>query len=254
MSSPRAAGLLEPFRRRPVRCAILLDVDGVLAPIVAHPSDSSVPPATIALLGRAVERFGLVACVSGRLATDAARLVPVPGIVVSGNHGLEQLDGGVVHTAPEVDPYLGDVRDVLRALIPTAAAAGAWIEDKGATLAIHYRQAPDPERARAVLERDGVRLVADHGLESRFGRMVFEVRPPVPIDKGSAVRRLLHGRGLEASLYAGDDRTDLDAFRVVDVPVAVLSPEAPPELRAAAVLSVDGPEGVRCLLAELVGG
>jgi trehalose-phosphatase len=122
-----------------------------------------------------------------------------------------------------VEPYLGDVRDVVRVLTPVAAGAGAWIEDKGATLAVHYRQAPDPVHARAVLEERGVPLVAEHGLESRFGRMVMEVRPPVPIDKGAAVRRLLRGRRIERSLYAGDDRTDIDAFRVVDVPVAVRS-------------------------------
>lgn len=248
-----SADPLDPLLRRPGSCAVLLDVDGTLAPIVPHPAEAAVPPATLRLIARAVTRFALVGCVSGRLAQDAARLVPVPGVVFSGNHGLEQLDGDALHVVPEVEPYLGDVRDVVRVLTPVAAGAGAWIEDKGATLAVHYRQAPDPVHARTVLEERGVPLVAEHGLESRFGRMVMEVRPPVPIDKGAAVRRLLRGRRIERSLYAGDDRTDIDAFRVVDVPVAVRSPEAPPELEAAALLVVDGPAGVQELLARLVG-
>ncbi|CAA9553575.1 MAG: Trehalose-6-phosphate phosphatase, partial [uncultured Thermoleophilia bacterium] len=245
--------VLEPFLRRPGACAVLLDVDGTLAPIAAHPAAAAVPPETLALLTRAVTRFALVGCVSGRPARDVARLVPVPGVVVSGNHGLELLDDDVLHTAPEVDRHLGDIRDLLRALTPVAAGAGAWIEDKGATLAVHYRQAPDPAWARAVLELEGEPLVAEHGLEARFGRMVFEVRPPVPIDKGSAVRRILRGRRLERSLYAGDDRTDIDAFRVVDVPVAVRSAEAPAELEDAAAVVVDGVEGMRELLRRLVG-
>ncbi len=250
---PASHPALDAFRRRPATSAVLLDVDGTLAPIVDRPGDARVPPPTLELVRLAAGRFGLVGCVSGRLAEDAARLVPVPGLVYAGNHGLELLEDGVLGTAPEVEPYLADVRAVLRALTPTAAGAGAWVEDKGATLAVHFRQAPDPEGARTVLERDAVPVVAAHGLEARFGRMVLEIRPPVPVDKGSAVRRLLHGRGLERSLYAGDDRTDLDAFRAVDVAVAVRSSEAPAELEAAATLVVDGPEGVHALLAELVG-
>ncbi len=244
---------LEPFLRRPGACAVLLDVDGTLAPIVAHPDEAQVPPATLALIVRAVSRFALVGCVSGRLARDTARLVPVPGVVFSGNHGLELLDGDALHAAPEAEPHLAAVRAVVRALTPVVAAAGAWVEDKGATLAVHYRQAPDPGMARAVLEQRAVPMVAEYGLEARFGRMVLEVRPPVPVDKGSAVRRLLRGRRIERSLYAGDDRTDIDAFRVVDVPVAVRSPEAPPELEEVALLVVDGTAGMQALLTRLVG-
>ncbi len=136
--------------------------------------------------------------------------------------------------------------------MPVAALAGAWVEDKGATLSIHYREAPDPDAAKAALERDAVPAVRAAGLVARFGRMTLEVLPPIPIDKGSAVRRLLLHRRIAASLYAGDDTTDIDAFAVVDVSVAVRSPEMPPGLVEAATFAVDGTEGVAGLLRELV--
>jgi trehalose-phosphatase len=246
-----AADPLEPFRAHPGRSAILLDIDGTLSPIVDHPDLSAVPVETIGLLVRLVERFALVGCVSGRAAADAMRLVPVPGIAFSGNHGLEIAEGGAVLTVPDVDPFLPALARLARELVPAAAGVGAWVEDKGATLAVHYRQAPDPAAAEEALRRDALPLVAEAGLAGRFGRMVLEVRPPVPLDKGTAVRRLLRGRQVDRSLFAGDDTTDLDAFGVVDVAIAVLSPEAPPALAEATPLRVEGPAGLRALLATL---
>jgi trehalose 6-phosphate phosphatase len=243
---------LERLVAAPQAAAVLLDVDGTLAPIVGRPEDAGVPAETLALLARVAERYGLTGCVSGRRAADAARLVPVPGLVFAGNHGLEILDGDAVETAPEVDPYLPALRRLVRVLTPLAAGVGGFLEDKGATLSVHYRRSPDPAAARQALERDAVAAIRDAGLEARFGRMVLEARPPVAVDKGSAVRRLLRGRRVACSLYAGDDRTDLDAFRVVDVAVAVRSAEAPPELEDAATFAVDGTDGVRELLRALV--
>ena len=86
--------------------------------------------------------------------------------------------------------------------------------------------------------------------------MVLEIRPPVDADKGTAVRALVRRAGVSRALYAGDDTTDLDAFRGLDelelgVRVAVDSGEAPPDLVAAADLVVDGTDGVLALLRAL---
>ena len=243
---------LARLRSAPDHSAILLDVDGTLAPIVARPELSAVPADVLAVLGGLVERYALVGCVSGRTALDAARLVPVPGVRIAGNHGLELLVDGEVRLAGGVEEWLDDVRSVAEAVGPIAMEAGGWVELKGASLSIHFRQAPDPERARAILDERAVPLVAAAGLVSRWGRMTLEARPPVPVDKGSAVEELLAAcPAVRWSLYAGDDRTDLDAFGVVDVRVAVRSDETPDDLLDAADVAVDGTDGLAELLRSL---
>jgi trehalose 6-phosphate phosphatase len=225
----------------PARAAILLDVDGALAPIVPRPEDARVPPETQDELRRLQRRYALVGCVSGRAGDDARRIVGVPELVYVGNHGLE--------LEPE-SPTWG------RRLL-TFMADVDWpdLEDKGLTASLHYRNAPDQESARAELEEVAARA-RKAGFVARFGRKVLEILPPIEASKGTAVRRLLAERGLERALYAGDDTTDLDAFRALDplelsVRVAVASPEGARELAEAADVVVDGPPELLELLRRL---
>jgi trehalose 6-phosphate phosphatase len=241
----RGVDLVERLAGNPTHTALLLDVDGTLAPIVPRPQDARVPEATRTELERLHGRYALVACVSGRTAEDAQRVVGVPGLEYVGVHGLE-LD-------PEAKRWRRPLREVL--------AAAGWpaeeTDDKGVTLSFHYRREQDESAARVRLEEVAARARAA-GLVPRFGRKVLEVRPPVDADKGTAVRHLLSGRELASALYAGDDTTDLDAFRGLAqaelelvVRVAVVSDEAPAELREKADLTVEGPEGLARLLGEL---
>jgi trehalose 6-phosphate phosphatase len=129
------------------------------------------------------------------------------------------------------------------------------VEDKGLAVVFHYRQSEDEEAAFAELRRVAARATA-LGLEAQFGRKVLEVRPPVDADKGTAVRALLERRGLRRALYAGDDTTDLDAFRGMDgldlsVRIAVASAEGPPALIEAADLVVESPAELVELLHQL---
>jgi len=224
----------------PARAAVFLDVDGTLAPIVARPELAEVPEETRAELRRLVERYAVVACVSGRSGEEARRLVGVEGVVYVGVHGLE--------LAPEAERW----RETLR---PFAQLDWPWLEDKGLTVALHWREAADEQAARAELDRVAKRA-EEAGLEARWGRKVLELRPPVEADKGTAVRTLLKERGLRRALYAGDDTTDLDAFRGLDglevaVRIAVVSAEAPPGLREAADLVVASPPELLELLRRL---
>ncbi|MGN6430853.1 MAG: trehalose-phosphatase [Gaiellaceae bacterium] len=232
--------LLAALAERPDAAAVLLDVDGTLAPIVARPELASVPEETRAELRRLVGRYALVAAVSGRTGKDAARIVGVDGPVYVGVHGLE--------LAPEAEGWRGPLHEF-------AETVDLPIEDKGLAIVFHYRGAPDEE---AMLERleDVAADARELGLVAQFGRKVLEVRPPVEADKGTAVRALLHERGLERALYAGDDTTDLDAFRGLDglelaVRVAVASAEGPEELVDAADLVVESPDGLARLLTRL---
>jgi trehalose 6-phosphate phosphatase len=224
----------------PALAAVLLDVDGTLAPIVARPELAEVPEQTRAELRRLLKRYALVACVSGRSGQEARRLVGVEGVVYVGVHGLE--------LAPEAERW----RETLR---PFAQLEWPWLEDKGLTIALHWREAADEQAARTELQRVAERAEAA-GLEARWGRKVLELRPPVEADKGTAVRALLEERGLRRALYAGDDTTDLDAFRGLDglevaVRVAVASSEGPPELREAADLIVGSPADLLAVLRRL---
>jgi len=134
-------------------------------------------------------------------------------------------------------------------------------EDKRTIKAFHWRGAPDEHAAEQAV-REIAERAQDEGLAIHWGRKVLEVRPPVAIDKGRGVRRLLDGRDLAAGLYVGDDRTDLDAFEglreLVEegrlgaaVCVGVRSDETPPKLEEQADVLVDGPLGVRGLLMAL---
>ena len=223
--------MLSRITESPERTALLLDVDGVLAPIVDVPQDAAVPPVTQNELRRLNGRYALVACISGRPGPDARRVVGLDDLVYVGEHGLELV--------PEAQEW----RDRLVAF----AATIAWedVERKPLTVTFHYRRNEDEVEAERFLEAVAARA-RGAGIVARFGRKVLELRPPVGAHKGTAVAHLLGQHGLERALYAGDDTTDLDAFRAlgaleVGVAVAVASAEGPEELRDAADLVVDGP-------------
>jgi len=234
-----AAELLAPLAQAPERSALILDVDGTLAPIAPRPELATVPEGTRAELARLAGRYLLVACVSGRAGDDARRLVGVEGIEFVGNHGLE-LDPHAHELAGEIARF----RD----------AVGLPVEDKTLSLSYHYREAQDEREAQEALEEVAERARAE-GLDARWGRKVLEIRPQVRADKGTAVRTLLERPGARLGLYAGDDTTDLDAFAGLRgagleqaVCVAVASGEGPAELREAADLVVTGPEEMAALL------
>ncbi len=219
---------------------MLLDVDGTLAPIVARPEDAAVPETTRELLRGLVSRYALVACVSGRTADEVRRLVGVDGVVPVGEHGLE-LDPRAREWSREIHAF---------------ADAVAWpAERKNLTVSFHFRTAEDEASALATLRRVATEASAA-GLRPRWGRKVLEIRPPIDTDKGTAVTSLLGSRGLRRALYAGDDSTDLDAFRALDglelaIRIAVVSDEGPGELGRAADVVVGGTEALAGLLRRL---
>jgi trehalose 6-phosphate phosphatase len=225
----------------PGQAGLFLDIDGVLAPIVARPEDARVPDATRDVLAHLRDRYALVACVTGRPSALARTIVGVDGLTYVGEHGLE-LD-------PEAEEWASRIHGF--------AVEVPWVDTelKPLSVAFHYRTAPDPDAAREELEPVAAGAL-DLGFRSRWGRMVLEVLPPVEASKGTAVRRLLELTGLRRALYAGDDATDLDGFSALDgleaaVRVAVVSAEGPAELGDRADLVVGSTETLRELLRQL---
>jgi trehalose 6-phosphate phosphatase len=259
------AEALVPLRADPASAGILLDIDGTLAPIVRHADDAHVPEPTRAQLIAVAKRYAIVGCISGRQAQVARRIVSLGTIAYVGNHGTELLrpGGGEVEIDPEMAEHRQAVRDFARDVYtPQLQRLRVRAEDKQAIAGFHWRGAPDEAAAE-----EAVRGIAEQaeaaGLFIHWGRKVLEVRPPIEINKGRGVRRLLGELDLAAALYVGDDRTDLDAFdglhALVEegalgtaVCVGVRSDETPAELEEAADVLVDGPIGVREMLTALL--
>ena len=247
---------LQPFLERASRAALVVDFDGSLAPIVADPSRAHALPAALDALAHLVPLLGRVGVISGRPAAFLATRVPIAGVELVGLYGLEQAVDGEIVVDERVAPWL----DAIASAADEAETAlpGVLVERKGAaTFTLHYRA--EPERADEV-RACALELSRRHGLGApQRGRLAIELRPPVPVDKGTALIEMV--RGSVTAAFAGDDAGDLPAYgaltRLVHdgilehaVRIGVRSAEAPPEILAADVV-VDGPTGLTVLLQEL---
>lgn len=263
MGSPRDPWqTLRDWSREPRKVGLFTDIDGTLAPIVPTPDLSEVSSELKDLLRELHARCRVVAGVSGRSTSDALDLVGLEGLVYHGNHGFEVLRDGAVEVVPEAEPYAEAIRELERRAREELEPLGAFVEEKGITASIHYRNVTPEVGKRCVefVQGEGERL----GLRIMVGRGVVEARPPVHVNKGTAVRQLVEEYEPQRALFLGDDTTDLDAFRTLEtlrdegvveeiLRVGVASAEGPPEITSEADLVVDGVEGVEKALRALLG-
>jgi trehalose 6-phosphate phosphatase len=238
--------LVAELARRPSRSGVLLDVDGTLAPIVARPELARVLPEALVALERLAGRLGVVAAISGRRSEEVRELVPIDGVEAVGTHGLE--------SEPPIAP------DVLRTIQEVAGSVGAWVEVKGAAVAVHFRGIDEPAAAAATVEPALASVAAAHGLELLGGKRILELMPAGRPRKGGAVERIARERELEVVVFVGDDVGDLDAFEALTrlrargawtCGVASVGPETTPAVAEAADLAVEGPAGVASLLGAI---
>lgn len=192
--------------------------------------------------------YRVVAIVSGRRSEEVEGLLDVPGLRFFGLYGMEE-------AAPELMAVLAPEVEAAAAVVPEA-----WVENKGASVAVHYRQAPDPARARKALVLALQEVASSAGLELVEGKMVVELVPRGQPRKGGAVDRLVGENELHGALFAGDDVADLDAFEALDrlrdrgllvVKVAVAGEDSPRSLIDAADVVVQGPGRLVELLRQL---
>ena len=234
--------------------AVVTDIDGTISGIAPTPAEAMVDPGAKAALGMLMERLATVAVVSGRAPQDGAAMVGLPELTYVGNHGLERIVRGTPWTHPVAAAAQPAIAAALTEIENAARMAddAPWllVENKGVTGTVHYRLAPDPVAAAALLE-PLVRAAADrHGLRLTLGRMIFEVRPALAVNKGTAIRELTHDLGLRGIVFFGDDVTDVDAFRALrelreageasTLRIGVLGPETSPAVLAEIDLSVHG--------------
>lgn len=194
--------------------AWFLDVDGTLVDIAPTPSSVAVPQALPDLLARLSKACGgAVALVSGRSLDNLRQLVVPYDGPAAGLHGLERRDAAGAVRRQEIPPGLDDIRARLAGAI--GAVPGVLIEDKGAGVALHYRQAPEQAE---VARRAAMAAVAAHpGFTLLAGKMVFEIKPE-GTDKGGAVRAFMAEAPFAGRrpVFVGDDVTDEYGFQLAN--------------------------------------
>jgi trehalose 6-phosphate phosphatase len=194
---------------RPQPLLLGLDVDGVLAPIVAHASDAQLLAGTPDLLQRIADPPGMcVAIVSGRSLDDLARFGFPDEIEQVGSHGMERAEHRITLEEEEARRL-----DHLRSMADEAARAagdGAWVEDKPASVVLHVREA-DPRLATAAVDDLAEAVAEIHESTVMRGSGVLElfVRHG---DKGTAVAELRDEVAAATTIFVGDDVTDERAF------------------------------------------
>ncbi len=257
---------MEPLASDPARSALFLDFDGTLSAVVSDPRAALPLPGVPELLADLARYIALVAVISGRpTAFLAAALGQPPGVTLAGLYGLERALHGAEHDA------WAAVIDAVVAEATATAPPGVYVEPKGLTVTLHFRQALDQEEWVLAFAQ---RQHAEYGLLVHPGRRERELRPPLAVDKGTVVRALVaeHDEGTERSraperlrhLAAfGDDIGDLPAFAALGdlaaasaepldvVRVAAVDRESPAEVTARADITVQGATGAVELLRAL---
>lgn len=242
---------------------LMLDIDGTLAPLAQRPEDSFVPEVTRRTIMALRSKPGVhVVFVTGRAAEAGRKLVGLDGVWVIGNHGIEAISpAGELVVDPSAMTYRGDVAAAVEELLAVVGQIpGVRVEDKAWTLSVHHRLADPSVEPRLRQTMDDV--AHKHGLRAIRGKKIFELRPPIHVHKGTAVLELgrtLAGPDLAASLfYAGDDRTDEDAFRALRssaphaVTVRVGAPADDQTAATAAEFTVPNEEALLAVLEWLV--
>jgi trehalose 6-phosphate phosphatase len=206
---------------------VLLDFDGTLAPIVEDPARARMPETTAVRIRDLIDRRrATVGIISGRALDELRRLAPWPGSILAGNHGMEMSGPGwdfLHQEAQRLVPVVAAAGERLRQVCDQFD--GAWVEDKGLTVTLHYRRV-EPGVVSGLLDasrRALDRMPESASLRAVAGRRVLEVRPAVDWDKGRAcvwILARIDGRQ-DRTVYIGDDRTDEDAFRALPDAVTV---------------------------------
>lgn len=234
------------------------DFDGVLAAIRLDPESAAPAPEVIDRLAELTLLVRKLAIISARPVSFLMRhFGELPAISLYGLYGLESVIGGKIGVDPAAESWVGVIESAKRAA-DQELPAGVYVEDKRLSVSLHYRKHPE---FRAQVESWARARAEQDGLAEQFGRMVVELKPPVPVDKGTILRAEVGD--LRSAWYFGDDISDAKAFQVlrdqqqknpefVAVCVAVRNTETGHLLEEQADFTLPGPEAIPQLLAAAV--
>jgi trehalose 6-phosphate phosphatase len=255
----------EVLAHRPL--GLTFDIDGTLSPIAPTPASAQLHPNVALLLEQARNYPGVhIAIITGRAIDNGAAMVNVDGLTYIGTHGLEWSDGlpssSFVETAPEAAVYIEPGKQLLDiAEQHFSPLPGFIIERKRVGGAIHYRLCPDPPKARLQILDVLKKPAADLNMLLSEGKQIVEIKAPLKVNKGQALRRFVERFNLQGVIFAGDDRTDLDALKEIHelrregkaaLAIVVKHTDTLPELLEKADLIVEEVEGMANLFHEIV--
>lgn len=196
------AALAAVLRRSPL---VAFDFDGTLAPIATKPDQVRISRSVSDKLRRLAARLP-VAVITGRSVADVSKRLDFEPRYIVGNHGAEMGPG----PSPEAAAALDAARRLLASRADDLARAGVSVEDKGLSLALHYRLSRWPEQARSLIEDIGWQLQAQCRMFG--GKMVANLVPSGAADKSTAVHKLVHHCGAPCAIFVGDDVNDEPVF------------------------------------------
>ena len=226
------------LRRKPF--GLITDMDGTLSPIPHDFLQKTIPPATLPQLARLVNHFDLVAVISGRKVESLKAIVNIADVKYIGNYGIERWENNQAVLHPDVTASLTSMRAVAEELEALRSVQGIIIQDKWATMSVHYHMCPEPEIAKQqildLLEKSphikNLRLMDE---KTNIG-----IVPRVDINKGTAVASLIKEYHLKGALYLGDDIGDVPGFKAIrqarqdktfdGLAILVTGPETTPDI------------------------
>jgi trehalose 6-phosphate phosphatase len=253
----------EILQTRPLGLAF--DIDGTLSPIVSTPGEARLYPGVAELLTEA-RAYAHIAIMTGRSIESGAAMVNVEDITYIGTHGAEWCEGlpgkHTVQVNPLARPYLeGGKRLLDLAERKLNNLPGLLIERKLLGGSVHYRLSPQPEEVRALILNTLREPASELNFYLSEGKCVIDLKPLLPLNKGTELRSFARRHQLAGLLFAGDDRTDLDAVLEIArlrqdglqaAAIVVQATDTLPALLEHADMVVQGVEGMARLLNQIV--
>ncbi|MDX2162256.1 MAG: trehalose-phosphatase [bacterium] len=241
------------------RFGLISDFDGTLSPFSAFPTDAAIHPAIALSLDTWIGRGLPLALVSGRAAADLYARYPRPGVLYYGNHGMEYWHEGQVVVAAGAQAWEVPLESLLGQLgIPLIP--GVMIENKRVTASVHYRATADPAQARLNLYERLSPLAESYGFLLSEGQFIWEIKPPVALNKGTALAAIIDAQRLDGVLFLGDDVTDFTAMArltalradsgaaLTGLSIGVLHPTSRPELTEYCDMTTHGVDDTAALM------
>ena len=194
---------------------LITDMDGTISPIPYDFLQTPIPPPTLPQLAELVSHFDLLAVVSGRTSSAVKDIVNIKGIKYIGHYGMELWDNDRAILHPDAEAYVPSMRALVKELEPLNSIEGLIIQDKWATISIHYHMCPQPQIAKQqtldlLMKSPHIKNLSVMDEKTNIG-----IVPRVDIDKGTAVTTLIEQYRLSGAIYLGDDIGDLPAFRAI---------------------------------------